>query len=222
MQFDIETVTADAQQQWAASPELREEFGGDFTRFAAYARAHARGGVRSVRATVTSAADLRSAAKLHGVRLEFDATNITAGSIVRLDAARGRGRISGYGAVFGTVNRRNFKLMAGAFTRSQHSVPLPMLWLHREPIGRWHEVQQDEHGLRLQGELNLDVELGRRALAHVEHGDTLGLSIGFAIGKAAGAVVERGNVLEVHEGDLLECSVVPAAAEPLARIDRVQ
>ncbi len=210
----------DIAQQWAASPELREEFG-DFTRFAAYARAHARGGVRAVRSAVVraSAVDVKLQA---GVRLEFDAAPIAAGSIVRLDAARGRGRISGYGAIFGTTNRRNFKLMAGAFTRSQHSVPLPMLWLHREPIGRWHEVQQDEHGLRLQGELNLDVELGRRALAHVEHGDTLGLSIGFTIGKAAGAVVERGNVLEVHEGDLLECSVVPAAAEPLARIDRVQ
>jgi uncharacterized protein len=215
---------ADAQGQWAANHDLREEFGGNFERFAAYQRAHARGGVRSVRPTVlkASTADVRMAVtKLHGARLEFDAA-ITAGSTVQLDAARGRGRIAGYGAVFGTVNRRGFKLMADAFSRSRHSVPLPMLWCHGQPCGRWHEVHQDKHGLHLHGELNLATELGVRALAHIEHGDTLGLSIGFTAGKAAGAVVERDGVLEIHDGDLLECSITPTPAEPAARIDSLQ
>jgi HK97 family phage prohead protease len=161
---------------------------------------------------------------LRGARLSFDAA-IAAGSAVKLDATAAGvlGRVSGYGAIFNaTPNRRGFRLMANAFTRSRHAVPLPMLWCHAQPVGRWDEVHQDERGLRLHGELNLDVELGRRALAHIKHGDTLGLSVGFTVAKTAGAVIDRDGVLEVHDADLLEVSITPVPAEPAARIDSLQ
>jgi HK97 family phage prohead protease len=178
--------------------------------------------VRATRPTVTTlSASERASTKLHGVRLSFDAS-VGAGTVVRLEAAGARGQLAGYGAIFGTTNRRGYKLISGAFSRSRHGMPLAMLWRHAEPIGCWHQVQQDARGLFVSGELNLDTELGRRALAHVQHGDTTFLSVGFSIGASDDAVVERDGVVEIRDADLAEVSIVPAPAEPEARIDSVR
>jgi hypothetical protein len=50
-------------------------------------------------------------------------------------------------------------------------------------IGRWVEVREDERGLFVVGQLNLQTEAGKEAFAHLQARDIGGLSIGFQVAK---------------------------------------
>jgi uncharacterized protein len=90
--------------------------------------------------------------------------------------------VTGYASVFGSRNSYGEVFVPGAFAdtlagRSDEK-PLVMCWLHREPIGRWTDHAEDDHGLRLSGPIS-DTALGRDASTLVRDGAVTGLSIGF-------------------------------------------
>jgi HK97 family phage prohead protease len=72
------------------------------------------------------------------------------------------GAFSGYASVFDEVDLGRDAVAAGAFSRSLaakgvHGVR--MLFQHNpdEPIGYWHSIAEDGVGLRVEGQLALDV-----------------------------------------------------------------
>jgi len=134
------------------------------------------------------------------------------------------GRITGYGATFGNIDRQGDVLLRGAFTKSLERITdtgdMPaMLWSHaqEQPIGRWLSIVEDDKGLRVEGKLNLKTERGREAHQHVLAGDAGGLSIGYTTPKGGREYAGKGT-FHLKEVDVYEISVVAIPANPLAKI----
>lgn len=123
------------------------------------------------------------------------------------------GTIEGYASVFGLMDQGGDIVMPGAFKatlsdwRKRKASP-PMLWQHNPstPIGVWTDVAEDEKGLKVTGELVLDVPLAAATHALLKRKAVGGLSIGFRsrkdeIDRATGA-------RRLHQVELWEISLV--------------
>ena len=92
------------------------------------------------------------------------------------------GTIIGYGAVFDVKDNGGDIITKGAFSRSLNTgKKVKMLWQHKrdEPIGVWNEINSDDNGLLLKGQLALETQQGRETYALLKMGALEGLSIGF-------------------------------------------
>ena len=138
------------------------------------------------------------------------------------------GRIVGYGSVFGNVDSHREIVAAGAFTKSiqqhqsQKSMPL-MLWMHKtdRPIGRWTSMAQDNHGLLVEGQLNLKTEAGKEAFEHLSGGDLDGLSIGFRVPDGGSHYAGDGVTL-LKELELVEVSIVSLPSNAASRVTSIK
>lgn len=107
------------------------------------------------------------------------------------------GTFTGYGAVFGNVDAYGDVIQKGAFRetlrdwKAKQRLP-PMLLQHGMgaffgggaddlvPVGRWTEMAEDEHGLKVEGKLfALDTDRGRYLHAALKEGALDGMSIGY-------------------------------------------
>ncbi|SDC30721.1 hypothetical protein SAMN05444678_102258 [Sphingomonas sp. YR710] len=137
------------------------------------------------------------------------------------------GTIEGYGSVFGLMDRGGDIVEPGAFKasladwRRRKAMP-PMLWHHDPamPVGVWTEVSEDDKGLKLKGQLVMDVPMAASARALIAAGAVKGLSIGFntiedKIDRATG-------VRHLKKVDLWEVSLVTFPMLPEAQISNVK
>jgi len=139
--------------------------------------------------------------------------------------AQGSGKISGYGAVFGNVDRGFDMIEPGAFSDSLKANPrVKMLRGHdpERPIGVWDDIHEDEKGLRVEGRILKDVQDGREALALIEAGAFDGLSIGYRTISARNAQIDGKNVRVIERAELWEVSLVTFPMNPEAVIDAVK
>lgn len=96
------------------------------------------------------------------------------------------GTIEGYGSVFGLLDQGGDIVQPGAFKaslaawRKKKSLP-PMLWQHDpwKPVGVWTDLEEDEKGLKIKGNLVMDVSFAKDARALIAAGAVKGLSIGY-------------------------------------------
>jgi HK97 family phage prohead protease len=140
------------------------------------------------------------------------------------------GEFSGYGAVFGNVDRHRDVILPGAFKSSleywleRKTLPA-MLWQHQmsEPIGIWSKIAEDDRGLYVEGRVLTSAgELERRAYAHLKAGSVSGLSIGYKIPPLGGEYDAKADVFKLKVLDLFEVSVVTTPANDEALIDAVK
>lgn len=127
-----------------------------------------------------------------------------------------KGVIEGYGSVFGNVDFHNDIVDAGAFKKSLQK-RLPALLLHhnmRDVAGIWQEATEDDKGLRLKGQLNMEVQKAREAFYLAKQGALKGLSIGFITRKDR--IVN--GIRHIEEADLLEVSMVTFPANERAQL----
>jgi uncharacterized protein len=92
------------------------------------------------------------------------------------------GRFSGYAAVFGNVDKGNDVIEPGAFTKSIREAPtVPILWQHDpdQPLGISTYMVQDGKGLKVEGQLAMEVQRAREVHALMKMGAIKGLSIGY-------------------------------------------
>lgn len=137
------------------------------------------------------------------------------------------GALSGYGSVFGLMDRGGDIVLPGAFKASladwkkRKALP-PMLWQHdpRSPIGVWDEVIEDEKGLRLKGRLLLEIPLAQVARALLVANGIKGLSIGYQTRDYT--IVRETGARELKRVDLWEISLVTFPMLPEATIDGVK
>jgi len=147
--------------------------------------------------------------------------------VLDLKALGEDGVITGYGAVFGNRDSYGDVILPGAFKRSladhkRNKSRPKMFWQHDpyQPIGSWTEVGEDDKGLLVTGQLNMDVQRGREAYALLKAGDIDGLSIGYRVIKASEDETEK--VMLLKELTLVEVSVVSQPANPLAMVSAVK
>lgn len=143
------------------------------------------------------------------------------------EAQGGFAEFSGYGSVFGDLDSYRDIVMPGAFKASlqryrEQDRPVPMLWQHRaaEPIGIYSDVSEDDHGLHVKGQLNLEVQKGREAYSLMKQRALSGLSIGYATKREQ--IDEAANHRKLLEVDLWEISPVTFPASDPSRIDAVK
>jgi HK97 family phage prohead protease len=141
------------------------------------------------------------------------------------------GTFTGYLSTFGNEDLVRDVVEAGAFTktladaeakRAADSSPylFPILWQHNptEPIGGFTTMTEDEHGLYVEGALDMDIEQGRRAFSGLSKGYIRSLSIGYDVIRERWAKALR-YLVEIR---LWEGSVVTIPANPAATIGDVK
>lgn len=141
------------------------------------------------------------------------------------------GSFSGYASVFGITDTQGEQVAFGAFDLSLKSWAelgkMPkLLWQHdyRHPIGLWHEIREDNHGLFVKGQLLLELSQAREAYSLLKNGIVDGLSIGFVTVRSRRKEGRSGTaqVRILEEVNLQEVSLVTFAANPKAKVERVK
>lgn len=139
------------------------------------------------------------------------------------------GDFKGYLSTFSNQDKAREVVEPGAFkktlmdayaskTSRGGAVLLPILWQHKplEPIGGFIDMQEDEKGLFVNGNLDIDTELGRRAHSGLKKGYLGGLSIGYRVIRDAKNV--KTGARHLQELALIEGSVVTFPANTLATV----
>ena len=138
--------------------------------------------------------------------------------IKQLDEA---GEFTGLAAVYANEDQNGDVIERGAFSRSlaERGNQIPILWQHNlaEPIGLG-TLSDSDRGLLIEGTLDLDVALGKRAHSALTKGYLKGLSIGYDVVKQR---FEAG-VRRLTEVRVWETSVVTLPANPLALVSAVK
>lgn len=137
------------------------------------------------------------------------------------------GVVEGYASMFDLVDRGGDMLLPGAFKasladwRKRKAMP-PMLWQHDPytPVGIWSEFAEDEKGLKVKGDLVLDVPQATSALALIKAGAVKGLSIGY---RTVDYEIDRQTgVRKLKKVELWEVSLVTFPMLPEAQITGVK
>lgn len=133
------------------------------------------------------------------------------------------GKFTGYGSVFGVIDSYNESVEKGAFLESlsKHGMPA-LLWQHRssEVCGVYTVAKEDERGLYLEGQLNLETQVGREAYALLKQGALNGLSIGFR--PLVEEVNKETGVIHIKKLRLYEVSIVTFPANEDATVGSVK
>lgn len=131
------------------------------------------------------------------------------------------GRFSGIAAHFEVPNGNGIVWQPGAFKQSVRAGLPVMLWSHdtAEPIGIWTKVEERPlEGLYVEGELNLETQRGREALALLDQGAVTGLSVGAYVDPNDMAFSKPGDTVTVRKASLFEISIVTVPADDDARV----
>jgi uncharacterized protein len=137
------------------------------------------------------------------------------------------GTVEGYGSMFGLLDRGGDIMEPGAFKatlgdwRKRKQLPA-MLWQHQHdnPVGVWNSIVEDEKGLKVSGQLVMDVPQATVARALIKAGAVKGLSIGY---QTRDAQVDRTTGARLlKKVDLWEISLVTIPMLPEAQISGVK
>jgi HK97 family phage prohead protease len=134
------------------------------------------------------------------------------------------GRFEGWASVYGNKDEQGDIVMPGAFAKSLQRQPsVPILYQHntREPIGLGNLTDAPE-GLKIDGNLVLDVPEAKKAYSLMRAGVLKGLSIGYRIPEGGSRYDAMEKAERLTEIDLHEVSVVTFAANRLASITGVK
>ena len=125
------------------------------------------------------------------------------------------GSFEGYASVFGVVDSHGTVFDRGAFTKTikERKGWLPIVWMHKpdEPIGR-AIVTEDEKGLHVKGQLDLDVQRGAEIHSGMKKGYITEMSHSF--GKIPDKInIEKSDGVEVpHFREVKSYEVSPVTA----------
>jgi hypothetical protein len=157
---------------------------------------------------------------------------------IKAEDVSDEGVFTGYGSTFGgKPDSHGDVIRQGAFKESianggRNGTGVVLLYQHRsdEPIGVWEELVENSKGLKVQGQLNLEVQRAREAHSLLKQGALKGLSIGFDIARD-----DKGNRLEdavewddkkgirfLNKLDLWEISIVTFPSNIRASVTNVK
>lgn len=139
------------------------------------------------------------------------------------------GGFTGYGSVFGVKDSYDEVVLPGAFResldkyRSMGRMPA-MLWQHKsaEPLGAFTSVNEDDHGLLLEGQLAMDTVRGAEAYSLLKMKAISGLSIGYQVPPGGDSYDSKTGINTLKKLDLYEVSLVTFPANDYARVQGVK
>lgn len=144
---------------------------------------------------------------------------ITAGSFEIKSDNSDTGRISGYGAHYGNVDRGMDVIKMGAFSEITRKVK--MLYQHdaSKLLGTWDIVKEDSNGLIVEGDINLKTTLGRDVFELAKSGALSDMSVGF---KTQDFEYDSNSVRNIKKAELFEVSLVSFPMNEKANIISVK
>lgn len=147
------------------------------------------------------------------------------------------GAFEGYGAVFGNVDSYGDVIKPGAFKdtlrdwKKRKSAP-KMLLQHGGmfgpaedgiPVGKWHDLVEDDVGLYVKGELfAIDTQKGRYIYEGMKSGALDGLSIGYVARDVVYGKTDDDPKRTLRKVDLVEVSIVTFPANTEARVAAIK
>lgn len=146
---------------------------------------------------------------------------------LQIKETKADGSFTGYAAVFSTVDMGRDVIMPGAFrqvkTTRDGQVRIAMNHDLRKLAGK-AAFTQDDHGLRVEGQLTLGVGYVKDAYELMKDGVLDGLSVGFDILPDGASWQERDGdyVRIINAAELWEFSLVPFGMHPDALVDTVK
>lgn len=144
---------------------------------------------------------------------------------VALGGVDAEGRFCGYASLFGVADQGRDMVMPGAFAQTLKARGvggIKMLYQHdpAEPIGLWREIVEDARGLRVEGQLMLELARAREVHALMRAGVLDGLSIGFRT--LSGRRDAKSGLRRLYRIDLWEISLVTFPMQEQARVGTVR
>lgn len=124
-----------------------------------------------------------------------------------------QGVVSGYGAFYNNVDSSNDIIKFGAFSDVNRSIK--MLKEHRDLIGVWGTVKEDNNGLFVEGRITLDTQLGKETYSLIKSGALTSMSVGF---KTLDYSYDKNETRLIEKADLYEVSLVSFPANEKATI----
>ena len=146
---------------------------------------------------------------------------------IEMKEATSDGPFSGYAAVFNNVDLGRDVILPGAFknvkTTRDGQVRIAMHHNLAQLAGK-AKFEQDDHGLRVEGQLTLGVSYVRDAYELMKAGVLDGLSVGFDIPYGGASYEDRDGdyVRIIKEAVLWEFSLVPFGMNPEALVENVK
>ncbi len=158
--------------------------------------------------------------------MEFEKKLVTIGDVKFAASDDTTKSFTGYGAVFGNTDSYGDVIAKGAFAKSLKSGEKPAMFLNHDPyslpIGLWTKLEEDDFGLKVEGEF-LDTSMGRDTYTASKSGAITGLSIGFRPQEVTlGKPGTDEPIRLIKSVELLEISVVTFPANGKARIGNVK
>lgn len=128
------------------------------------------------------------------------------------------GTFTGYASVFNVLDYHKDRISAKAFDKSLHKKTPKMLFQHDplQMIGKWNHISVDGYGLRVEGQLILDLPKAREVYTLLTHGLIEDLSIGYVMKQCS--IDQKTKERTIHEAELVEISLVTFGANPEAKI----
>jgi HK97 family phage prohead protease len=146
---------------------------------------------------------------------------------LEIKAVNQDGLFSGYASVFEEIDSYRDIVKRGAFEKTlaesaTKKRAVPILWQHdaMAPIGVYTDLKEDERGLYVEGQLNLDVQQGREALSLLKQGALSGISIGYS--SVRYETDSKSGIRRLFEVKLYEASLVTFPACDSARVTDVK
>lgn len=136
-----------------------------------------------------------------------------------------QGQFEGYAAAFGNEDLGGDIITQGAFSKTiQENQKVPILWGHstREVIGVNQQMSEDSKGLKVTGQLAMDVQRAREAHSLMKMGAVKGLSIGYDPIVIEYSRMEKESIRILKEVKLWEYSVTPFPMNPEATVTTVK
>ena len=133
-----------------------------------------------------------------------------------------KGIFTGYASVFNNIDSDNDVIVKGAFSNSLAKRKIKLLWQHKtdEPIGLILEANEDDTGLYVKCQINLETEKGAETYSNLKMGILDKMSIGF---KTLDYELDKTKGVRIlKEIDLYEISIVTFPANDMAEVDSVK
>lgn len=144
------------------------------------------------------------------------------------DEELAEGVFTAYASVFGNVDSYGDVVMPGAFTKTleeweNSGANIPILFGHvmDDPdfnIGHVVSAEQDEHGLKVVGQLDLESPKGKQVHRLLKGRRINQMSFAYDVEKTAWGEIDGEQVLELHELKLYEVSIVTVGANQATEI----
>lgn len=135
------------------------------------------------------------------------------------------GEFEGYASTFGNEDLGGDIVMPGAFTKTiSENKNVPILWAHntREVIGVNKAFSEDAKGLKVTGQLVMEVQRAREVHGLMKAGAVKGLSIGYDAIRTDMSRYAKDGVRGLAEVKLYEYSLLPFPMNPEAQVTGIK